>query len=144
MITQPCEDRDDSNSTFQVHHFDFSKPLPPCEPLTARIARLKAEQKEWGIKFQKPITKSQRRNLSRPIHWIGDQWAVTNYGIEHLGQAYLIERDRLFEDHFGRGWIGHMCYKDWVYLDDLEMALKIARLLFPAGTAPFKGGYCDC
>jgi hypothetical protein len=65
------------------------------------------------------------KNPDRRVIWRGRQWKVTAHGIECSERTYAIPRDRLGEPW----WLEHMAEKEWVDLDDLAEALRIARSL---------------
>lgn len=57
------------------------------------------------------------------IEKYGD-WAVTKYGLEHLGRIpYEIHKSRLWE----QDWIPHMEEKNWVSMPYFIAALKAAQ-----------------
>lgn len=73
--------------------------------------------------------------MPRGIIWKGRQWAVTEYGLETLGEPYNyeIEKGRLGE-RADRGlngedvpsWLVHMMEKDWLDVDDFFTAYLVA------------------
>jgi 5-methylcytosine-specific restriction endonuclease McrA len=67
-------------------------------------------------------------NDASPILHQFHSWAVTEYGIEHLGDAYYpIEKDRVHESD----WARHMADKGWVRMRDFLAALDHARSIWP-------------
>ena len=70
--------------------------------------------------------------LSRPIIWLGDQWAVTSYGLEARSGRYPIRADRLDPtvDYHERvdGFLleEHVGAKTWVDAAEFRVALAIA------------------
>jgi hypothetical protein len=90
--------------------------LPPAQNYPIRIATNEV--------------KVRGEALSEPILWIGEQWAVTDYGIECRDGTYVIEKNRLWEDEESYGWRRHMAAKDWVILHDFIQALDWARKHF--------------
>jgi hypothetical protein len=69
--------------------------------------------------------------LSRPIHWTGRQWAVTEYGVEARDGTYPIDYRRLWLSEGRHGWVEHMSEKDWVDVPDFVEALRLARKRWP-------------
>ena len=72
------------------------------------------------------------------IIWKGRQWAVTEYGLETLGEPYLysIEAGRLAEtwDDGTLGLPQHMMEKEWLDVDDFVIAWLLALQLHGKGT----------
>lgn len=60
-------------------------------------------------------------DLSPVLARVGS-WAITTYGLEHLGPAYTIEHTELWR----QDWEAHMAEKDWVGAD-FPNALKLAQ-----------------
>lgn len=66
------------------------------------------------------------------VYWQGEQWEITNYGLQAPSRRYFIEASRMWEDegsHFG--WKQHMANKLWIDMADFEEALDIARARWP-------------
>jgi hypothetical protein len=62
------------------------------------------------------------------IIWQGQQWAVTDYGLQCRDGGYSITRFRLWENESAlHGWIRHMARKPWVDVQDFAEGLRIAR-----------------
>jgi hypothetical protein len=65
-----------------------------------------------------------------PVYFANAQWAVTDYGLECLTEAYAIERDRLTErwhdDATVSDWVMHLADRDWCDLDYLCEAFDVA------------------
>lgn len=55
-------------------------------------------------------------------------WAVTEYGLECLDEAYYFTKDRVHEGD----WLKHMSGKGWVNMADFSGALENAKLRWPA------------
>jgi hypothetical protein len=68
---------------------------------------------------------------SKPVYWMGRQWAVTSYGVEARDGTYPIEARRIWEDNEGWGWVHQMEEKNWVDLPDFVEALRLARQRWP-------------
>lgn len=70
-------------------------------------------------------------NLSRPVHFQNEQWAVTRYGIECVNRTYPIEANRLGEswDETLPDWPRHLAGKNWVkdklFLQAFMVALSV-------------------
>jgi hypothetical protein len=66
-------------------------------------------------------------DLGPVIELIGQGWAVTEDGLEALGNnRYVIERHRVHE----QDWYRHMSKKSWVDADEFYWALLTARAVF--------------
>ena len=68
--------------------------------------------------------------LTRPIYWLGRQWAVTAYGVEARDGTYPIERSRVDEATGDYTWERHLWGKVWVDQRDFAAAMRIARWVF--------------
>lgn len=70
-----------------------------------------------------------------PLHrvlWRGEQWAVTEYGIECRNGTYAIKSARLMQKRYGTDrydWPIHMAEKGWVDTDDFERVFAVACLM---------------
>jgi len=63
-----------------------------------------------------------------PILWQGEQWAVTEYGIECRDGTYVIEAARGYNEL--NPWAEHLKYKNWVNIADFKKAITAFDLLF--------------
>lgn len=77
-----------------------------------------------------------------PILWQGEQWAVTEYGLERRDGTYAVKAG----DHFWNGcgigrknrdeqtvfstWWRHLSQKSWCDEDDIDAALQAMLVLF--------------
>lgn len=67
-----------------------------------------------------------------PVLWQGEQWAVTEYGIERRDGRYAISADRLLKLRPGTtlyDWPLHMREKEWVDMEDFQRAFAAGCLL---------------
>lgn len=64
-------------------------------------------------------------------------WAVTEYGIEHVGRLeYFIGKEVIHNSQgFGRTWKDHMSEKRWVNQGDFNAAHDYAMRLWPKKSA---------
>lgn len=69
-------------------------------------------------------------------HYMGLQWAVTDYGIEQVDGPYHIPMRDLGMDVGEGGWVGHMAEKTWVDIEDFRRALDIALKVHHHRTTP--------
>ena len=69
--------------------------------------------------------------LHRNIHWLGRQWAVTDYGMQVINQKHSgrfdIEIDRLWDEGLDQGLRAQI----WFNADDFSKGLVIARARYP-------------
>jgi hypothetical protein len=69
--------------------------------------------------------------LHRDIYWVGNQWAVTGYGIQACDQKkkgkFDIEASRLWED----GVLESLRAEPWLNHADFDKALAAARKHYP-------------
>lgn len=73
-----------------------------------------------------------RGEALHPILWQGEQWAVTEYGIECRNGTYAIAAHRLLEIRWGTtqyDWPLHMREKPWVDMADFQRAFAAGCLL---------------
>jgi hypothetical protein len=66
------------------------------------------------------------------VLWQGRQWSVTSDGIERRDGLYVIEKDRLTEDHGGDppySWIKHLSHKGVEDIDDFIQVFFAALVL---------------
>lgn len=70
-----------------------------------------------------------------PVLWQGQQWAVTEYGVECRDGLYAIAADRLWEDGPYHCWESHMDEKGWVDMADFIVAMFMGRHIH-AGEMP--------
>lgn len=86
---------------------------------------------KYPIKTADNEVKVRGEALTEPVFWIGEQWAVTAYGLECRDGTYAIEAARLWEDEGGGyGWTFHMKEKEWVDYHDFVAAITWARQHF--------------
>ena len=65
------------------------------------------------------------------ILWQGNQWCVTEYGIEKRDGTYSIESKRIYEEINGNYfWPMHLSMKDWFEYDDFMNCFDVAKILF--------------
>ena len=65
-----------------------------------------------------------------PVLWQGEQWAVTEYGIEARDGRYQLEAALLNDLAGGYTLMHHMASKGWVDMRDFGMAFAIACAVF--------------
>ncbi|WP_313075828.1 hypothetical protein [Melaminivora sp.] len=71
------------------------------------------------------------------VLWQGEQWAVTEYGIEARDGTYQIEAKLLSERNGDHTLMHHMAEKPWVDMRDFALAFAIACAVFEV---PFDKG----
>lgn len=71
------------------------------------------------------------------VLWQGEQWAVTEYGIEARDGTYQIAAKRLGEMSGNHTLMHHMAEKPWVDVRDFALAFAIACAVFEV---PFDKG----
>lgn len=71
------------------------------------------------------------------VLWQGEQWAVTEYGIEARDGTYQIAAKRLGEMSGDHSWVHQMAEKPWVDIRDFVLAFAIACAVFEV---PFDKG----
>lgn len=75
----------------------------------------------------------EEADVDFPVYYIGKQWAVTAYGIEHIRSHerdtpyYSIAADQLGQEMGVGGWQEHMASKQWVDAADFAHAFEIAK-----------------
>jgi hypothetical protein len=70
-----------------------------------------------------------RGDALHPVLWQGEQWAVTEYGIERRDGLYTIDKARLLQLRFGTDqydWPLHMREKGWPDMQDFNRAFVVA------------------
>jgi len=66
-----------------------------------------------------------------PVLWQGEQWAVTDYGIENRDGTYHVDAKWFFKNDQGKhNWFMHMRDKSWCDMDDFEDACEVMYMLF--------------
>lgn len=63
-----------------------------------------------------------------PVLWHGEQWAVTEYGIECRDGTYAIAADRLLKKRIGTNqydWPLHLREKVWVDMSDFQKSFAV-------------------
>jgi hypothetical protein len=68
------------------------------------------------------------RLKSRVILWVGDEWCVTEFGLEKTNGAFPIRASRLWDGEDTIGWVHAMSAIDEVtVLSDFAEGLRLAR-----------------
>lgn len=99
--------------------------LPPAVNYPVRVSKNEVRLHFFGEK------------LTEPVLWVGEQWAVTAYGLECRDGTYPVEASRLWEADNGWTWEKHIGGKTWCNRGDLYRALDWARQHF-ANLKPVK------
>ncbi len=98
------------------------------------LERLKSE--EAKRKRTSETVMHPHGELLNPILWMGEQWAVTTYGLECKNGLYFVKRGK---DFWYPGltvievythWYRHLTEKTWVDKEDIENALHAMLILF--------------
>lgn len=111
--------------------FDYcdlgSLPAPP----KLNFLRLMSEVERTGWVPDPTPVKIVGEALSKPVFWIGEQWAVTSYGIEARDGTYAADREFVFEIAGGAyDFCQHVGSKSWVNRLDLACAFRAALMQF--------------
>ncbi len=67
------------------------------------------------------------------VWWRGNQWAVTEHGLERLDGTYAINKAQLLEKIDEHPWPVHMSRKTWCDQDDFATAWMVSILLHGFG-----------
>lgn len=106
----------------------IAKEVPECNR-----ARPKGAPQPARIPFEQATNDVHCRGEGlHPVLWQGEQWAVTEYGIECRDGTYAIDASRLLKKRIGTNqydWPLHMAEKVWVDLDDFQRAFAVGCLL---------------
>lgn len=106
----------------------IARESPECN-----LARPRGTPAEAVIPFAQSSNPVQVRGEAlHPILWQGEQWAVTEYGIECRDGTYAIDGARLLRKRQGTNkydWPLHLDEKVWVNMDDFRRVFAVACLL---------------
>ena len=73
------------------------------------------------------LTKAERVQMSRTIHYVGSQWCVTNFGVECRDGKYFFKKTELTQGDGVHDWIDQMRGKGWVNMNDFRDAFAFGR-----------------
>lgn len=68
--------------------------------------------------------------MAKKLHYSGQQWNVTEYGIERRDGNYNIRAQDVNQPMGPGGWVEHMSEKNWVDIEDFKRALEVAKRVF--------------